>query len=135
MPQCLAYQTDIHVMLIGDARPGMAHHVGGERTRETCQLGEPMQRIVVSAKAAGVLLVQPVGRGGREYREDILGIGSVVSLHDATHLGQDSHSDGLPRLVSGVFDKTLPYLALLEISDVYERHPHGMEAKDEEVSG
>ena len=54
MPQSLANERDIEVVLIGDACPGVAHHIGGEMAGIGEKLLQPLQGIVVLAQAAAV---------------------------------------------------------------------------------
>ena len=54
MPQGSTYQSDVKMMLIGDACPGVAHHIGGEMAGIGEKLLQPLQGIVVLAQAAAV---------------------------------------------------------------------------------
>ena len=54
MPQCLADERDVEVVLIGYACPRVAHHIGGEMAGIGKKLLQASQGIVVWAQSAAV---------------------------------------------------------------------------------
>ena len=61
MSQGSTYQSDVKVMLIGDASPGVSYHIRRKMNMGAKHLGKAMQGIVVLAKTAEVDVMELFG--------------------------------------------------------------------------
>ena len=123
------------MMLEGNGGPGVAHYIRGERPRRAYHHGEMAQGVVVLAQTAAILPVERLSFASRQYREHIFGVGDRIAFRYLKHRRKDDHGNGLSRLAAGIADEAVPHLVLLEMGDVNERHPHGIEAEHEDVTG
>ena len=136
MSQGLGDKSHVKVVLIGNARPSVSHHIGGKGLAGRDALRQARQVVVVAAKLALVLPMCQYCIGRIDDGEYIRSIAvRLILSDDFAHTGFYRHHYLLSSFVAGIVKSSVSDLFLSQIGNIYERHSHGIKTEEEYVAG
>ena len=113
--QSLGDKSHVKVVLIGNARPSVSHHIGGKRLAGRDALRQARQVVVVAAKLALVLPMCQYCIGRIDDGKNIRSIAVRLILSDnLAHTWFYRHHYLLPGFVAGIMESSVSGFFLLQ---------------------
>ena len=120
-------------LALGDAGPGVAGHVEGERN---LQSGQPCDFLQLTVRAGdGVPVLVPVVGVGEDGQQIGIGGRGGVFVDEVLHACFPFDAQLLAGFVPAVDENVVLQIFLAQVGHVDERHAAGVERKEEDVAG
>ena len=133
--QSLGDKSHVEVVLIGNARPSVSHHIGGKGLAGRDALRQARQVVVVATKLVLVLPMCQYCIGRIDDGKNIRSIAVSLILSDnLVHTRFYRHHYLLSCFVAGIVKSSVSDLFLSQIGNIYERHSHGIKTEEEYVA-
>ena len=134
MPQPLADDRNIRILLVCQTGPTMTGHIRGELASNAGLLPDILQYLIIIAQLFLVLLVGFFRVGTGQERENIIGIGGAVTIDDGLGSRKKPYPNllmGLPTMISQV---SVGNLGFTEKGNIYEGHAACEDAEQKDIA-